>query len=303
MNGILVLSILLILFFLGPVITYTWFWYETVNTPHDERLRELFKGSRLRWMAAGICQASLSQILVVLSYPWGLWQNLRFPEPDRTCTLPTLILVHGLYHNRSAWVLYRLWLRRAGFKNIYAIQYSSWNTCFEDVLGRVEKLVDQLAQRFPERQAVLIGHSLGGLLCRAYVDYLGKSERIAAVITLGTPHQGSKLALLGVGKLARDLSFRGPVILELEGRSSNSSIPHLAIYSPLDNMVLPASALKPPQPGWEWRESLPVSHVGMLFHRPTAMQVADYLAGLSKSAGAACSTGSPHMTRPRATRN
>jgi len=86
----------------------------------------------------------------------------------------------------------------------------------------------------------------------------------------GLLHQGSKLAVFGVGKLARSLIYKGPLIQSLEEEPADLITRCLALYSPLDNMVLPNEALLPTSAGWQREETSPLSHVGMLFHRPTA---------------------------------
>ena len=40
----------------------------------------------------------------------------------------------------------------------------------------------------------VIGHSLGGLITRYYVQRLGGDSRVHTLVTLGTPHQGTQLA-------------------------------------------------------------------------------------------------------------
>jgi hypothetical protein len=66
---------------------------------------------------------------------------------------------------------------------------------------------------------------------------------------------------------------------ELNGRKTPSEIDCTAIYSPVDNMVLPAGSLKPP-PGWKEKMTAPICHVSMLYHRPTFKMVLDCLKGV-----------------------
>lgn len=51
---------------------------------------------------------------------------------------------------------------------------------------------------------LLVGHSMGGLVARAYLRRYGEL-RVARLITLGTPHRGSLLAHLGIGRNARQM--------------------------------------------------------------------------------------------------
>jgi triacylglycerol esterase/lipase EstA (alpha/beta hydrolase family) len=59
----------------------------------------------------------------------------------------------------------------------------------------MQRLVDEKlhAQRRhnPDAKAILIGHSMGGLVARHYLECLGGHEQTRMLITFGTPHRGS----------------------------------------------------------------------------------------------------------------
>jgi triacylglycerol lipase len=60
----------------------------------------------------------------------------------------------------------------------------------------------QLAARIealPAKRVNVIAHSMGGLDARWAIARLGLSERVASLVTIGTPHRGSPLADLGAG--------------------------------------------------------------------------------------------------------
>jgi len=262
------------------LLTTVLFWYETAWGPHRNHLERLSGGR----VGALLCRTAFlsifSMLAVVLLYPWGYWRKTRRTEADPSSSLPPVVLIHGLYHNASGWLLYRRWLRKAGFANLYAVNYSSWNTSFEEALGKVARAVEEVAGEFPGQPVMLVGHSLGGLLSRALVQGYGPKLPVSAVVTLGTPHHGSKLAVFGVGRLARSLVYGGPLIQSLgqspEKDSADCRGRCLALYSPLDNMVLPNEALHPPG-SWQQEETFPLSHIGMLFHRPTAARTIRHL--------------------------
>lgn len=66
-------------------------------------------------------------------------------------------------------------------------------------------------RRHPDARLVLIGHSMGGLVARYFVEVLGGWRDTRMLITLGTPHRGSVKAL---DFLANGLRKRvGPVTL------------------------------------------------------------------------------------------
>lgn len=257
--------------------TYTVFWYEACNSDHRDYLRQISRDRVGRWLARAIIGNFLSQNLVVLFFPLCFWRRLWDPRPDSTCPNPPVLLVHGLFHNASAWVIFRWVLRRRGFRNTYAISYNCFNTNFSALLQRLDREVQRLADLFPGQRIVMVGHSLGGLLAKAYVEDARNHDKISALVTLGTPHQGSKLAALGVNRLVRSLIFKGELVEELQRRAEPSPAPKLSIYSPIDNLVLPNHSLQAAGPGWSCLESSPVSHIAMLHHRRLAVLVAEYL--------------------------
>jgi pimeloyl-ACP methyl ester carboxylesterase len=269
--------LLLLVAFGFSVLTHAFFWYESNGGPHREYLDRLSRGHAVWWTCRGMLWGAGSILLVALLFPLGFVRALRRFESSGEDSLPPVILVHGLYHNASGWALYRWCLPRSGFSRIYALSYPSFGATFWDHLARLDDLVREVAARSPGRTPVLIGHSLGGLLCRAFADAPGNAGRVRAVVTLGAPHRGSKLAALSFGGLGQSLRFEGPLVKELERRRSPPGSRRLALYSPMDTMVLPCDALRIDDPAWEQLEVKPVGHVGMLFHPPTARKVMEYL--------------------------
>jgi triacylglycerol lipase len=258
-----------------PLLTFAFYWYETANGPHLDYLAMASGGRPCRWLARGVLWGVLSTFLVVVFYPLALVRTLWRPKPDAGSPGPAIVLIHGIYHNASGWLIFRHRLKRAGFANVYAISYSSFMTSFDKTLGKVERFVAQTSARLPGKPVVLIGHSMGGLLARALEQRSKNPEAVAAVITLGSPHRGSKLAVLGPGALAQSLRYKGPLFDTLAQSSPASDCPRFALYSLLDNMVLPFDSLLPPAAGWTGIETGPVSHVSMLYSKPVFKKVLD----------------------------
>jgi pimeloyl-ACP methyl ester carboxylesterase len=85
---------------------------------------------------------------------------------------------------------------------------------------QLQQTVEPLLERYRaqpgkgDANVVFIGHSMGGLVARYYVDVLGGHEITAKVITLGTPHRGALNALVslvngvrkGIGPVGIDLT-------------------------------------------------------------------------------------------------
>ncbi len=81
---------------------------------------------------------------------------------------------------------------------------------------------------------------MGGLAARAYLRAQGPA-RVAKLITLGTPHHGTRTAPLGLGANARQMEPRS-VWLESLARGESSAaaaVPVTSIYSSDDNVIVP----------------------------------------------------------------
>lgn len=67
------------------------------------------------------------------------------------------------------------------------------------VASRAQKLVE-LVRDLPGDRINVIAHSMGGLDARFAIARLGLAGRVASLVTIGTPHQGTKVAALPVSR-------------------------------------------------------------------------------------------------------
>ena len=107
-----------------------------------------------------------------------------------------VLLVHGYFCNRGVWTV---WLRRLKARGIPCMAvtlepaHGSPVDAMVDDLDRCVKAMVQQTGRAP----LLIAHSMGGLVVRAWLNRLDADERArhaAHVVTVATPHGGAWLA-------------------------------------------------------------------------------------------------------------
>ncbi|MGC8490763.1 MAG: esterase/lipase family protein [Syntrophobacteraceae bacterium] len=273
MTFLLILAYFLLIFPLWTSLsTYSFFWYEnawkTRNLPNGQGLG----GAVL----VGMLSSFASVIFILATFPLGYLKNRLRPESP-LAPGPVIVLTHGLYHNASAWLLFSKHLRKAGFQNIFVINYRSFFTDFEKTFEKFATFASEASRAAPDRPVYLIGHSLGGLLSRVYAERSLGGRAPAAVITLGSPHQGSKLAAFGPGKLAASLLYRGPLFTKIESESASIPCPGFALTSPVDNMVFPREAEQVPYEGWEYHQTHPLSHTAMLYSKSVARKVIELI--------------------------
>jgi len=123
----------------------------------------------------------------------------------------------------------------------------------------------------------LVGHSLGGLLARWYLQEMGGAERVERLVTLATPHAGTRSARIAPGPLRRALLPGNDVIQRLHrGRHRAQDVAHTALVAGADLMVTPpASAAALEGADVHWFDD--VGHNGMLFDTGVLEAVVDAL--------------------------
>lgn len=219
----------------------------------------------------GAVTAGLAELIVVPTYPLGILGGREAMEKGTP-----VLMVHGLFHNSAAWVLMKKRLRKAGFSNLHTYQYNSFSGEFDTAVEGLQRKLDALLHSRPGGKVLLVGHSLGGLVCRAAVGNPRFWHRIAGIVTLGTPHGGSDLARFGGNRMSRGL-IPGREIPRAADAAVDPDCPKLAIYTPADDFVFPLAMLIPARPGWEEQICSPMGHVWMLYSREVADLVGRFL--------------------------
>ncbi|KAB1439038.1 alpha/beta fold hydrolase [Pseudodesulfovibrio senegalensis] len=253
-----------------PVLRYVLFWISNTRSGDMELVRQGLDGRALPHVLCGLVSAMLSELGVLLMLPLGLI------FPARAGRGTPVIFVHGLYHNPTAWLWFRILLGRAGYRNFHAFGYNSFTRPFENAVDDLAEVMENVLRDNPERTVVLVGHSLGGLVCRMAASRPEFSGRVGALVALGSPHGGSVLAALGLGPMARGL-YPGKAVIRAVEQCRDMQAPKLAVYSLVDDYVLPLSGLRVGRHDWNEQVCSPVSHVSMLFSQDVAWRVAAFL--------------------------
>ncbi|MCB2194167.1 MAG: alpha/beta fold hydrolase [Deltaproteobacteria bacterium] len=279
---LLILVLFSLLFF--PLLTYALFWYEAGNSDYRLQLQRDSEGRMATWILRGLFSSIRSQIPIILFFPLGLFRRLWEPDAEEGPPFPPLILIHGLYHNPSAWLLFRARLRRAGLKRIHVASYDSRRFSFQEIAEQVAGRLGEIGTMEGNKPVLLVGHSLGGLLAKAYAARKEglPGPAVKGIITLGTPFKGSKMTVFGLGRLARDISHNSGLIKELERMEVSAHTACAALYSPVDNIVLPHDSLAAAPENWIREKTAPISHVAYLYDKSTFNRV---LVLLSQFAG------------------
>ena len=195
-----------------------------------------------------------------------------------------VLLVHGMIDNRSVFAVMGRTLRRRGFSTVCSWNYSPFLT---DVAGGASQLgehLEQICERTGYERVHVVGHSLGGLLARYHVQRQGGDRRVASLVTLGTPHQGSQWAHFVTTPLIRQLRPNSTLLRELDEPAPDCTTRITAVYSDLDQMILPTNSGRCDHPDLGARNVLVrgVGHMSLPIHRTVVDEVATTLAGVRR---------------------
>ena len=200
-----------------------------------------------------------------------------------------IMLVHGIVDNHSVFALLDRALRRRGFRNLAWFDYGLLT---RDVRGAAEDLagaIEELSAESGYERIHVIGHSLGGLIGRYYVQCLGGDQRVHSLITLGTPHSGTLLARAGQAlPLVRQLAPGSELLNEL-AEPATCSTRFVAFYSDLDHLVVPSRNARIDHPDLRARNVAVrgVGHLSMPNNGRIAFQIASALRELHPHQGSA----------------
>ena len=195
-----------------------------------------------------------------------------------------VVLVHGLVDNRSIFTVMRRSLRRRGFTSVCTWNYSPLQRDVQSAAEALGRHIEAICRQTGHERVHVVGHSLGGLVARYLVQRLGGDARVESLVTLGTPHAGSRWAHVLPTPLVRQLRPGSSLIRELAAPVTDCRTQITAIYSDLDQMVVPSSAGRCNHPDLGARNVLfrGVGHMSLPIHRGVSDEVAATLAGVRK---------------------
>ena len=163
-------------------------------------------------------------------------------------SLPVL-LIHGYGCNSGYWHGMSKALTAAHITH-HAINLEPVFGDIDDYIPPLRAAVNALCEETGHEKVILVAHSMGGLAARAYLRAEGET-RIAKVITLGSPHQGTGLAKFGIGQNSRQMRWTGKAH---EGQASDwlcrlqasedaqRRACFVSIYSLHDNIIAPPTS-------------------------------------------------------------
>ncbi|KQX59087.1 MULTISPECIES: alpha/beta fold hydrolase [unclassified Streptomyces] len=181
-------------------------------------------------------------------YPSGIVAERLSPTVPPASITPgrrPVILLHGFVDNRSVFVLLRRSLLRHGRDRVESLNYSPLTCDLRAAAELLGRRVEEIRARTGHAEVDIVGHSLGGLIARYYVQCLGGDARVRTVVMLGTPHSGTTVApLADAHPLVRQMRPGSEVLRELAGPATGCRTRFVSFWSDLDQVMVPVETAR-----------------------------------------------------------
>lgn len=237
------------------------------------------------WLAAHIAVypggAVREQLQSVVGYRTDplspLRRSLVVTDPEAAGT--PILLIHGIMDNRSVFTVFRRALHRRGFGVVHAVNYGLFTGDLRAAAHELREHVEKLCEATGADKVHIVGHSLGGVIARYYVQRVGGSARVDTLVTLGSPHSGTVGAYLIPTALGRQLRPGSPPLTELSQPAPDCATRFLVVWSRMDQMVVPQrnARLRHPDLDIAQLELRDVGHLALPIDRRVVRWVVDGL--------------------------
>jgi triacylglycerol lipase len=195
-----------------------------------------------------------------------------------------ILLAHGIIDNHTVFALMRRQLLRRGFTRIHTFSYSPLTLDVRSTAERLGAEIEKICEESGSEQIHVVGHSLGGLIARYYIQRLGGDQRVHTCVTLGTPHQGTVAARLLPWPLVKQLRPDSDLMAELAEPAPDCGTRFIAFYSDVDQLIVPQRRARISHPDLTARNIRVngVGHLSLPFHGEVVHQITGVLSHLDE---------------------
>jgi pimeloyl-ACP methyl ester carboxylesterase len=177
-----------------------------------------------------------------------------------------VLLVHGIFHNSTAFYAIDRMLKKNGFARLSTLELWTSVSSIEGMARQLKQRVEALAEEHRkagfEGKVRVVAHSLGGIVLRAALQDLEFARHIDKVIFLGVPHQGNKLFYrLTYPRCVKQLGPRSELMTSLKELPLPGGIQFWNLRGTLDVVTPAADTLLPHIPNLYFEG---VGHAGLL---------------------------------------
>ena len=147
-----------------------------------------------------------------------------------------IIMVHGYAMNRANFIPLARRLAKAGLGPIVGFEYWTLGKT-ASAARRLGEFVDRVRSETGATHVDIIGHSMGGVVGRYYVTFGGGDGVVSNLVTIGSPHSGTEVAPVGLGRPTKELFLGSSLMQRLAAAKLPTQTKLTVIWSRGDALV------------------------------------------------------------------
>jgi pimeloyl-ACP methyl ester carboxylesterase len=196
-----------------------------------------------------------------------------------------IVLVHGFAGWSQGLLPLERYLRAATGREVVRLRLGAGFDGIEPLAQRAAASIERIAAEWRGRAVDVVGHSMGGLVATYAAKHPDRSARVRRIVTLGTPHRGTALALSGarvLGRVAASLAQMVPgcaFLADLDRAPLPDGVSLVSVAG-LGDLVVPAPCARLPRRARHHNRSLAdADHWGLVYDAPAQALIARLLRG------------------------
>lgn len=161
-----------------------------------------------------------------------------------------IVLVHGIDDTAKCLHKMAMFFRSKGFETFeFEYKPNDGSAPLEELAEHLKRFIEERVKSeygkgtSAQKNVMLVGFSMGGIISRYYVQKLGGDLRVQNLITLSAPHHGTIWAYLLRRKGVKQMRPTSNFLKELNSDVTVfEKVRFVSLYTPLDLMIVPAQS-------------------------------------------------------------
>ncbi|MFK8029200.1 MAG: esterase/lipase family protein [Gammaproteobacteria bacterium] len=151
-----------------------------------------------------------------------------------------ILFIHGFTCNAGFWRKFIAVLQPQWGARLATISLEPVHASIDDYATRIEQRMDELLAASDSRRCLVVAHSMGGLAIRQALRSAQTRGKVAGVVTLGTPHLGTRLADFSLAENSHQMRRHSDWLDQLRRDEKAYELPPFeALVGTHDNIVSP----------------------------------------------------------------
>lgn len=266
----LIIKFILGIVFFFQTISFAIAYYEIANTREKEEIPSI-----MEFISAFVVELIVAYINILI-FPLGYIEPDPLREIQSDKNNKPVILVHGYFMSRACFILLYLRMRQTGKRTIFTINLRPRTAAIEELAHQLSEKIEEVLVLTKSDKVDIIGHSMGGIVARYYIEQMNGAKKVNKLITLGSPHNGTKMAVFGIGANARELRTNSEFMKGLNATASGGEVKYYSLWSNLDNLVIPQESSILKEPGVSIK-FYGIGHLTLLFSPRVFLKIMEIL--------------------------